>query len=392
MKRKYNLKSQKKIKQIKNKTKKRIGGTGSNIPNYTSNVLARLSTNKLGVISPKLDDKSRTIKTIDVTSGRDVSFQMPRNKYSKIKTIFYQFLNQNIQDGILKPKDVPCPDGFEIDHSMDHCLIRLGLKADFCISENQVRSVSVQVQPSTLKSQPSILDADHGVPRGEVTYNTNRIQEFIDNQQGNVFHFTNEEGQDGAILVEIRSGPFFEPRGYYKFQSFLPFALCPCEKTNEGKIKGVNREAFQYIPNVRIDNEYVLFPLYFLPYEDFLPNEGRTGANLNKTSQFVLERTDIAFSHMANSLIVTEAKSEENMSDISELPNCEDNTRGRVYLPRVKGSKEKVPKFNMDERTRTITYGELYRRSKGHRDINTVPSFWFNQKFKSEAGIKNIPN
>ena len=53
--------------------------------------------------------------------------------------------------------------------------------------------------------------------------------------------------------------------------------------------------------------------------------------NINKTSQFVLERTDIAFPHMASSLIVTEAKSEENMSDISELPNCEDNTRGRVY-------------------------------------------------------------
>ena len=47
--------------------------------------------------------------------------------------------------------------------------------------------MSVQTQPSTLKAQPSILDADHGVPRGEVTYNINRIKEFIDNQQGNVF-------------------------------------------------------------------------------------------------------------------------------------------------------------------------------------------------------------
>lgn len=388
MKGKHRNNSRKNRKLAMNTTKRKHRGAGPPTQHDADSALTRLSTTKAGIVSPILDDRTRTIKSKDVTSGRAVSFQMPRSKYSKMKTLFYQFLNQNIQDGILKPSNASCPEGFEIDHSMDHCLARLGLKADFCISQNQVRSVSVQVQPSTFNVPPSILDADHGVPRGEVTYNPKRIQDFIDNQQGNVFHFTNEEGDNGAILVEIRSGPFragpffFDTRGCYKFQAFQPFALCPCEKASDGHIKGVNSEAFQYIPNVRIDDEYVLFPFHFLPYEDLRPEESGL-----KMPQFFLERTDITFSRMVSSLIVTDAKSKEGTSDISELPNCEDNTRGRLYLPRLKDpiiNTKEIPIGDMEQSARERDYRKIYEYCAGFRRIRTVPAFWFDQKFRPE--------
>ena len=106
MKGKHRINSRKKRKLTINSTRRKRGGTGPDTQHDTDSALTRLSTTKAGIVSPVLDDRTRTIKSKDVTSGRDVSFQMPRSKYSKMKTLFYQFLNQNIQDGILKPKSI----------------------------------------------------------------------------------------------------------------------------------------------------------------------------------------------------------------------------------------------------------------------------------------------